>query len=248
MSQDKLEQFTSDLQKKIAAVILQSPSSSDSQVAELVVKEDGSHPSKSYVSRVRNTLGITPTEAEAKEPEITVTKEAEVHEVTEQELGEGLPTEETREETIGLPPEAPVPTAEAPTSDDEILKPIFDRGFNRLLNDVLIKRLLSIQEKIANDEEITDIETLALIDLKRLTGKQLTGDNLLIGTNIVAVAPLVAKAVDAYRKRKEAEKPSLPPPPPPEPQKEEPKTEEPKKFDKNDPNNVPRFMRAGGMA
>lgn len=244
MSEDKLAQFSSELQKKIASVIIASPSSSDIEVAALVIKDDGSHPSRSYVARVRGALGITPTEKEAQEPQISVTKEEEVHEETE--LEEGLPPEETHEETIGLPPE--IPTPEAPTSDDAILQPMFERGFSRLINDILLERLLKIQEKITNDEEISDIETLFLIDFKRITGTQLTGDNLLVGTNIVVIAPLVFKTIDAYKKRKAEEKP-IPPPPPPEPEKEkEPMPELPKIRDKHDPTNIPAFMREGGMA
>lgn len=244
MSEDKLSQFNSDLQRKIAAIIIQSPSLNDIEVAKLVVKEDGSNPSRSYVARIRGVLGITPTEAEAQAPEITVEQDNLAPEEASKE-GQQLPEEETLgAPEVFTPPEALNP----PTSDDEILKPIFDRGFNRLLTDVILKRLVNIQEKIANDEEISDIETLALLDLKRMTGKQLTGDNLLIGTNIVAIAPLIIKTVDAYRKKKAEEKPTIPPPPP-EPPKEEktPETETPKVRSKNDPDNVPPFMRSGAI-
>lgn len=246
MTEDKLSQFAEgSLQKKIAAVIIQSPSASDNEIAALVLKDDGGHPSRSYVARVRGKLGITPTEAEAHAPEITVTREELAPEALPTEEREGLELPPEERPPIELPSEAGAPQA---PSDDEILKPIFDRGFNRLLNDVIIKRLIKIEEKITNEEEISDIETLALIDLKRLTGAQLTGDNLLIGTNIVAIAPLVAKAIDAYRKKKTEEKSTIPPPP--ETPKEEPKASEPetpRPRDKNDPTNIPPFMREGGI-
>lgn len=246
---DKSDEFEamSELQKQIAAMITQFPNIADADIADKITKEDGSHPSRGYVAKIRKRLGITPTEAQARELKIEVSKE--LPEAPEPQTGEGgSPQAPSEDEGLRFPelppPESSTSTGSAgPTpslQDDELLKPIFDRGFNRFINDILIERLIKIQEKIANSEEISDIETLALIDIKRLTGQQLTGDNLLIGTNIIVIGPFALKMLDAYRKRKAEEKP-IPPPQPEAAQPPQPET--PKVFKKGE--TEPRWAKTG---
>ena len=187
---DKSEEYEamSTLQKQIASMITQFPELPDSEIASKIIKDDGSKPSKSYVGKVRKRLGITPTEAQAKELQLSVEKE--LPEVPEEMRGEGASTEAPQEE-LRFPemPSSPegqaIPEVSAPTlEDDDKLRPIFTRSLDRLLNETLFNRLLKIQEKIADKQALDDLEVLLVLNLKRFGGVALTGDNLLIAPQL----------------------------------------------------------------
>lgn len=247
---DKSEEYESlsELQKQIASMITQFPELPDSEIADKILKGDNTHPSKSYVGKVRKRLGITPTEAQA--TELTIEVQKELPEVPEEAQAEGATEElkfgETSAESGTIsPPTTPTPTLE----DDLVLKPIFERSLDRLLNETLFKRLLKIQEKIADKETLDDLEILLVINLKRFAGIALTGDNLLIATDVSFFGSVGINGILAWREKKEKEKPTIPPPPqseekPPEaPNPPEPET--PPLRDKNDPTNRPPWMKEG---
>lgn len=248
---DKSEEYEalSTLQKQIASMITQFPEIPDSEIANKVVKEDGSHPSKSYVGKIRKRLGITPTEAQARE--LTIEVEKELPEVPEEAQAEGdrtqgeTPTEELRFPEMSPNPEAP--TAPTPTlEDDALLRPIFTRSLDRLLNETLMNRILKIQEKLADKQALEDLEVLLVINLKRFGGIALTGDNLLYATDISFIGSLGINSILAWREKKAKEKPI--PPQPQEKPPEEPKTpehEEPRIREKNDPTNRPNWAKEG---
>lgn len=109
---DKSEEYEamSELQKQIASMITQFPELTDTEIASKVINPDtGKETSKSYVSKVRKRLGITPTEAQAKDLKIEVEKEPLEVEAEASESSEGV------EIAAPSPPSELPPRAEEPS-------------------------------------------------------------------------------------------------------------------------------------
>lgn len=235
---EEYEEFT-PLQKQIAAMIVQFPQLGDSDIAEKIIIEEGArkgqHPSKSYVNKVRKRLGMTPSEKEAQEPQITVGAE-ETEEEGEQEQEEE--EEEPEEKEAPEPWETPEqPTL--PTDEQAQYQAIFQRSMKRL-GDTIIARLANVKDGELSSQDAEDSGVLALALISKYSGLALDKYYLEV-TSVLHFGSLAIEVI--AKKRQQQEEKPIPQPETPTTPKEE-KPPETKVRSKYDPTNRPAWAKS----